>query len=92
MPTIDPKVVLRSAAALDRYGPDFRYGHYLAIKRLPMAAGLVGGSGAIIALAQLPPTRICCSSSKIRVRADAEQREKAWFKVRFVGARAGARG
>jgi short subunit dehydrogenase-like uncharacterized protein len=87
MPTIDPMVVLRSAAALDRYGPDFRYGHYLAIKRLPMAVGLVGGLGGIIALAQLPPTRNLML--KLKDPGDgptAEQREKAWFKVRFIGA------
>src|SRR5579864_2986833 len=27
-PTIDPTTVLRSARALERYGPDFSYGHY----------------------------------------------------------------
>jgi short subunit dehydrogenase-like uncharacterized protein len=86
MPTIDPMVVLRSAAALDRYGPDFRYGHYLAIKRLPMAAGLIGGVGAMVALAQLPPTRNLLL--KLKDPGDGptpEQREKAWFKVRFIG-------
>jgi short subunit dehydrogenase-like uncharacterized protein len=85
MPTIDPQVVLRSAAALDRYGPDFRYGHYLAIKRLPMAAGLVAGAGTLIALAQLPPTRQLLL--KLKDPGDGptpEQREKAWFKVRFL--------
>jgi short subunit dehydrogenase-like uncharacterized protein len=87
MPTIDPMVVLRSAAALERYGPDFRYGHYLAIKRLPVAAGLMGGVGAIVALAQLPPTRNLLL--KLKDPGDGpspEQREKAWFKVRFIGA------
>src|SRR5438270_6579390 len=39
-PTIDPQTVLRSARALDRYGPDFSYGHYLVIKHLPSALGL----------------------------------------------------
>ena len=36
-PTIDPQTVLRSARALDRYGPDFTYSHYLVVKRLPVA-------------------------------------------------------
>ncbi|MEO6859191.1 MAG: saccharopine dehydrogenase NADP-binding domain-containing protein [Solirubrobacteraceae bacterium] len=86
MPTIDPQVVLRSAAALDRYGPDFRYGHYLAIKRLPMAAGLIGGVGAVVALAQLPPTRQLLLKLKDPGEGPSvEQREKAWFKVRFLG-------
>ena len=55
--TIDPVTVLRSARALDRYGPDFSYGHYIVAKRLPVAAGLVAGVGGVVALAQLPPTR-----------------------------------
>src|SRR5437764_40685 len=37
MPTIDPQIVARSARALDRYGPDFSYGHYVAVKRAPAA-------------------------------------------------------
>jgi short subunit dehydrogenase-like uncharacterized protein len=45
IPTIDPQTVLRSARALDRYGPDFAYSHYLAVKRLPVLIGLAGGSG-----------------------------------------------
>uniref|UniRef100_UPI00278BD2FC saccharopine dehydrogenase family protein n=1 Tax=Nocardiopsis sp. CC223A TaxID=3044051 RepID=UPI00278BD2FC len=28
MPSLDPQVVVRSAAASERYGPDFTYGHY----------------------------------------------------------------
>lgn len=92
MPTIDPQVVLRSAAALDRYGPDFRYGHYLAIKRLPMAAGLVGGLGAMVALSQLPPTRQLLLKLKDPGEGPSvEQREKAWFKVRFLGEGGGSR-
>ena len=35
-PTIDPVTVLRSARALDRYGPDFRYSHYVVVGPLPM--------------------------------------------------------
>jgi short subunit dehydrogenase-like uncharacterized protein len=29
-PTIDPQIVVRSARALERYGPEFSYGHYLS--------------------------------------------------------------
>ena len=56
-PTIDPQIVLRSARALDRYGPDFAYGHYVAIKRLPVAVGGAAGVASLFALAQLPPAR-----------------------------------
>ena len=30
-PSIDPQVITRSARAVDRYGPDFSYGHYLQL-------------------------------------------------------------
>ena len=68
LPTIDPLTVLRSARALERYGPDFTYSHYLVAKHLPVLAGMIGGAGAVIALAQLPPTSRCCSSSNIPAR------------------------
>ena len=91
-PSIDPQVVTRSAAALERYGPDFTYSHYLALKRLPMVAGLAGGVGTLMALSQLPPTRKLLL--KLKDPGDgpsAEQREKGWFKVRFHGEGGGAR-
>jgi short subunit dehydrogenase-like uncharacterized protein len=84
-PTIDPQTVLRSARALDRYGPDFRYGHYLVLKRLPMVAGFTVGAGALVACAQLPPTRNLLL--KLKDPGDGpspEQREKSWFRVRFL--------
>jgi short subunit dehydrogenase-like uncharacterized protein len=89
MPSIDPQHVLRSARALDRYGPEFTYGHYLVVKRLPVVAGLVGGIGSAIVLAQIPPTR----KLLLRFRSPGEgpspeRREKSWFKDTFV-ARAG---
>jgi short subunit dehydrogenase-like uncharacterized protein len=92
VPTIDPQTVLRSARALDRYGPDFTYGHYIVFKRAASVAGLIGGAGAAIALAQLPPTRNLLL--KLRSPGDGptpEQRAKAWFNVRFVGEGGGRR-
>jgi short subunit dehydrogenase-like uncharacterized protein len=88
-PTIDPQTVLRSARALDRYGPDFSYSHYLAVKRLPVLAGMAAGAGTMIALAQIPQTRALLG--KLRSPGDGpspEQRARSWFKVRFE-ARAG---
>jgi short subunit dehydrogenase-like uncharacterized protein len=85
-PTIDPQVVLRSARALPRYGPDFGYGHYIVAKRLAMLGGLTAGVGTLAALAQIPPTRKLLL--KLRDPGDgptAEQRDKAWFKVTFKG-------
>ncbi len=85
-PTIDPIVVLRSARALERYGPDFSYGHYIVFKRLAMLGGAVAGAGAVAGLAQLPPTRDLLL--KLKDPGDGptpEQREQGWFRVRFVG-------
>jgi short subunit dehydrogenase-like uncharacterized protein len=86
MPTIDPRIVTRSAAALDRYGPDFSYGHYLAVRRPAAAAGMAVGSAAAVVLAQTRPTR----SLLLRLRDPGngptpEQRAKARFSVTFVG-------
>ena len=83
-PTIDPQTVLRSARALDSYGPDFTYEHYLVLKRLPMVAAGAVGAGVVIALAQLPPTRKLLLKIKDPGEGPTpEQRGKAWFRVRF---------
>ena len=92
MPTIDPQVVLRSARALDRYGPDFSYGHYFAVKSLPVAAGIPMGAAALFAAAQVPPARRwILSRRKPGEGPTPEQRAKAWFKVRFEGEGGGSR-
>ena len=52
LPTIDPFVVRRSAAALERYGPEFSYAHYAGVKRLPVAVGGMGAVGALMVGAQ----------------------------------------
>ncbi|AZP21603.1 saccharopine dehydrogenase family protein [Streptomyces aquilus] len=86
LPTIDAQIVGRSARALERYGPDFRYRHYAAVRRLPVAVGGVAAVGALFAAAQVPPARRWLSG---RVRPgdgpSAEKRAKSWFSVRFVG-------
>jgi short subunit dehydrogenase-like uncharacterized protein len=85
-PTVDPQTVVRSARALDRYGPDFSYANYLVVGRLPMLVGLAAGAGSAIALAQLPPTRqLLLTLAKAPGEGPSpEQREKGWFKVRFL--------
>ena len=86
MPTIDPQMVRRSAAALDRYGPEFRYGHYVQVKKLATVAALLGGTGALMALAQTGPTRRWLLARKSSGEGPTpEQRAKAWFRVRFYG-------
>jgi short subunit dehydrogenase-like uncharacterized protein len=76
--------VLRSARALDRYGPDFSYSHYLVVKRLPILAGMAAGAGTAVALAQLAPTRKLLLKLKDPGEGPSpEQRERSWFRVRF---------
>jgi short subunit dehydrogenase-like uncharacterized protein len=92
MPTIDPQIVIRSARALDRYGPDFSYGHYFAVKSLPVAAGIPVGAAALFAAAQVPPARRwILSRRKPGEGPSPEQIEKGWFKVRFEGEGGGGR-
>jgi short subunit dehydrogenase-like uncharacterized protein len=92
LPTIDPLVVRRSAAALDRYGPDFEYAHYAAVKRLPVAIGGMVGVGALVAAAQVPPLRRLLVSRVPQGEGPSEeQRERSWFTMRFVGEGGGRR-
>ncbi|WP_432158483.1 saccharopine dehydrogenase family protein [Streptomyces sp. bgisy153] len=92
LPTIDPQVVRRSARALPRYGPDFRYRHYAAVRRLPVALGGVAAVGALAVAAQVPPARRLLSD---RLRPgtgpSAERRARSWFSIRFVGEGGGRR-
>jgi len=85
LPIIDPLVVLRSARALDRYGPAFRYGQYGVVGGLPKAIAVVGGAGGLLLASQIPPAR----DALLRLKSagdgpDAEERSKSWFRIRFV--------
>ncbi|MEA2124648.1 MAG: hypothetical protein QOI80_1430 [Solirubrobacteraceae bacterium] len=86
MPTIDPQIVRLSAQADTRYGPDFSYAPYIALKKLPQAVGLAGAVSTLFTVAQLPPARKLISSRVPQGTGPSpEQREKGWFKVRFRG-------
>jgi len=92
LPTIDPQVVVRSAAAIERYGPDFGYGHYLSVRRLPVAVGLAAGAAGLFALAQVPPARGFLLTRKLPGDGPtAQQRARSWFRVRFAGEGGGQR-
>lgn len=92
LPTIDPQIVRRSAKALARYGPDFRYRHYAAVRRLPVAAGGIAAVGTLAVAAQLPPARRWLSDRlKPGEGPSAEKRARSWFSVRFVGEGGGRR-
>jgi short subunit dehydrogenase-like uncharacterized protein len=92
LPTIDAQVVQRSARALERYGPDFRYRHYAAVRTLPFAVGGVAFVGAVFAAAQVPPARRWLGDRlKPGEGPSAEKRARSWFSVRFVGEGGGRR-
>lgn len=90
MPTVDPQVVLRSASCDERYGSEFRYGHYLQMKNLPMMAAIGGGVGALALASQIGPVRkrLVALSSKGYGPTKAE-RDEGWFSVRFIGSGGG---
>jgi short subunit dehydrogenase-like uncharacterized protein len=91
-PTIDPQIVLRSARALDRYGPQFTYSHYAVFKHATSMAGFGLGAGVAILLAQVPPTRNLLLKIKDPGEGPSpEQRAKSWFQVRFAGEGGGRR-
>lgn len=92
LPTIDPVVVRRSARALDRYGPDFAYGHYAVVGSPHLVAGTMAGATGLFALSQIRPAR----DALLRLRSagegpHAERRAKSWFRVRFAATGEGRR-
>ncbi|OIJ93088.1 saccharopine dehydrogenase [Streptomyces monashensis] len=92
LPTIDPQIVLRSARALERYGPDFRYRHYAAVRHLPVALGGIAAVGTVVAAAQLPPARRWLSDRlKPGDGPSPQKRARSRFAVRFVGEGGGRR-
>ncbi len=85
-PSVDPQIVKRSARALDVYGPDFRYAHFVQVKKLHSVGALIGGAGALFVAAQFGPSRDwLLSKRKSGDGPSAEQRAKGWFRVRFYG-------
>ncbi len=85
LPTIDPIVIGRTARSLDRYGPDFKYGHYADVGGLPMVAATMAGVGGLVAAAQIPMLR----DGLLRLNSsgdgpDEQRRSRSWFRVRFV--------
>ncbi|MES2491305.1 MAG: saccharopine dehydrogenase NADP-binding domain-containing protein [Pseudomonadota bacterium] len=86
MPTIDPQMVRRSAVADERYGPSFSYGHYVLVKKITRVAALVAGVSAVFAGAQIKLAR----EQLLKLKSpgdgpDEAQRQKGWFRVRFIG-------
>jgi short subunit dehydrogenase-like uncharacterized protein len=92
LPTIDGAVVRRSAAALERYGPSFTYGHHLVTRHLATLGAIAGGVATVALLAPLPPTRKLLLKIKSPGEGPSEeQRAGSWFRVQFVGEGGGKR-
>ena len=92
LPTIDPQVIARSARALPRYGPDFSYGHYAAVKRLPMAVGGVAGILGVVAAAQVGPVRRALLAKVPQGDGPTDaQMDAGWFTLTIVGEGGGQR-
>lgn len=86
VPTVDPQIVGRSAAALERYGPQFTYRHYVAVRRLPTVAAGGLGFGVLVVLAQIPRVRAALGNLRRPGRGpSAARRARSWFHVRFLG-------
>jgi saccharopine dehydrogenase (NAD+, L-glutamate forming) len=86
LPTIDPFIVARSAAALASYGPDFTYSHYAGTKTLRYAVGGAAAVSAMVAAAQVKPLRkLLLDRIQPGEGPDERRRAKSWFTVDFVG-------
>jgi short subunit dehydrogenase-like uncharacterized protein len=90
LPTIDPFVVARSGAALECYGPDFRYSHYAGLKTLRYTVGGVAVVSGLLVASQIKPVRNLLKSKVPQGEGPSERRRaQSWFTVDFVGESAG---
>lgn len=92
LPTLDPAVVVRSARALEEYGPDFTYSHHAGIKKTTtLAKGALALTG-LMAAAKVPPLRAVIGARAPRgTGPSAERREKSRFSVDFLAETDGRR-
>jgi short subunit dehydrogenase-like uncharacterized protein len=91
LPTLDGSIVLRSAASLPRFGPDFSYSHNVLHASFGhmIAAGLFFGTLAI--LVRIAPLRalLLKLAKKSGVGPSEERMSRSWFKLRFIAECAG---
>lgn len=85
LPTIDPLIVLRSAATLEEYGTAFLYGHFAKVKALPVALGGMVAVGAVAVSAQVPALREKLLALRPSGDGPTEaQRQRGFFEVDFL--------
>ncbi|MCA9645009.1 MAG: saccharopine dehydrogenase NADP-binding domain-containing protein [Polyangiaceae bacterium] len=85
LPTIDPTIVLRTAASMNAFGPDFRYGHFMRVGSSGKL--LLGGVGvgAALALSKVSVTRdLLLNFKRPGEGPSRERRARSWFRVTFV--------
>ncbi len=86
MPTVDPLVVARSAAARPDYGPDFTYSHYAGLAHRASMVGAIVGAAVLIGAARVPPLRRLIGAGIPRGHGPSESRRaRSWFTVDFIG-------
>lgn len=91
-PSLDPQIIARSARAVDRFGPDFRYTHHVSVEHLPIALGIPVGAAALFGAAQVPPLRRALVKRSAPGQGPSQaKREQSWFTVTFVGESNGER-
>jgi saccharopine dehydrogenase (NAD+, L-glutamate forming) len=92
LPTIDPVIVARSGAALDAYGPRFRYSHFAGTRTLRYAVGGAAVVGGLAAAAQVRPLREAVGRRLPQGEGPSERRrERSWFTVDLLGETGGRR-
>ena len=92
LPTIDPQIVVRSAAALPEYGPNFTYDHRMSAKRIATVGALGVGAAFLLVAVRIPPVRKLLVGRKAAgTGPDEARRARSWFSVRFTGEGGGRR-
>ncbi|GAA3968833.1 saccharopine dehydrogenase family protein [Allohahella marinimesophila] len=85
-PTIDPQIILRSAANDPRYGGRFTYGHYVKVESLLRIVGGAAFLGGVFALSQIRASREwLLSKAGSNAGPSEHRRAKSWFEVIFRG-------
>jgi short subunit dehydrogenase-like uncharacterized protein len=85
LPTLSPSVVLRSAASLDRYGPDFSYAHHVIHPSFLIMVAALWFFGSLAFLVRFAPFRALF----LRIAQQPgrgpteEQMRRSWFKMHF---------
>lgn len=86
LPTCDPVIVTRSAAASEAYGADFTYAHYVGMKRLrSLVKTTAAGAGLMTAAHVGPLRRVIGRKIPQGEGPSPERRERSWFTVDFIG-------